>query len=415
MSALACAAVWFVLATDAAAAPSCPDQTVRTPYMTAVTVTLACTDPLHPIVRYLPFGHPEATFTVSGDQATITPGPTISGAEAVFNYWAENAIFERTLGFLRVQVGSRPIAPPPPSPPSPPNLAPVARCDSYSVKPGEQLNVRKPGVLANDTDPEGHPLYAEAAYGSNANFPQPDINWDGSLQFQVPDKLPGGGNMLSYRYFAIDEDHRSESTVTFWVGTKDQGCRPPAEPPRESEPKSINTLSRTSGAVRIRVKGRWRSLGARHRLRRALLVDARRGSVRVRLVTKTNYTRRVTSGRFGGGLFKLGKDTKAQDGKIYSTFGTIELAGALGCPGPGRRVDVTVNGSGFLIDAIRLRAYGLSRLRGPVVSRFSVADRCNATSVVQLRRGRVGVNDHNKRGGARILTGRQTHVARSRG
>ena len=403
------AAVWLTTAGQAYAAPVCPEQTVRTPYMTAVTATLACSDPVHAITRYLPFQYPGTSFTIAGDQATFTPGPLTSNTEVVLNYYAENAISERTLGFLKVQVGPPPIAPPPV------NQPPVARCDSYSVRLGEDVKVPKPGVLANDSDPEGHPLSAEAAYaGSNANFPQPDIQADGSLRFQVPEKLPGGRDMLSYRYFAVDEDHRSESTVTFWVGTKDQGCRPPAEPPRVSESKEINTLSRASGAVRIRVKGRWRNLGTRHRLRRALLVDTRRGSVRVRRLTRTNYMRRVVSGRFGGGLFKLGKDTKAPNGKIYSTFGTIALAGDLGCPGSGRGVDVT-SGSGFVIDAIRLRAYGLDRLSGPVVSRFSVADRCNATSVVELRRGRIGVNDHNKRGGTKVLTGRQTYVARSRG
>ena len=405
ISAVACAAVWSVPAADAGAAPTCPEQILRTPYMTPVTTTLACTDPAQPVTRYLAFGSPSGTFTISGDQATITPGPTSSNTEVVFNYWAENAIFERTLGFLRVQVGGAPMPPPPP------NRPPVARCDSYSVKPGEVLDVRRPGVLANDTDPDGPYLQAQSAYGSDPDFPAPLIEYNGRLRFGAPDR-PG---MFSYRYFAADGEHQTESTVTIWVGTKDKGCRPAFDPPPTGRRQTISTLLKARGAVRIRAAGRWRSLGAPQRLRRALLVDARRGSVRVRIVTKDNYTRSVLSGRFGGGLFKLGKDTKAPNGKVYSTFNTVELAGGLGCGGgggPGRQLDVVTAGPGFFFDALRIRAYALAIRKRLVVSRFSVSDRCNETSVVQLSAGRVWVADHNKRG--TILTGRGTYVARPR-
>ena len=62
---LTAAAAGCVFSAEADAAPSCPEQTLRTPYMTPVTTTLACTDPLHPIVRYLPFQYPSATFTIA--------------------------------------------------------------------------------------------------------------------------------------------------------------------------------------------------------------------------------------------------------------------------------------------------------------------------------------------------------------
>jgi hypothetical protein len=402
------AAVWLVPAGEAAAAPVCPEQTLRTPYMTAVTTTLACTDSMHPIVRYLPFQYPYATVTVSGNQATITPGPSISNTEVVVNYRAENAVFESTIGFLRVQVGSAPMVAPP-LPPST-NRPPVARCDSYSVKPGENVSLPRPGVLANDSDPDGDSLRVESAYGSDDKFPRPDIAYNGRLRFQPPNSR----RMLSYRYIATDGPLDSESTVTFWVGMEDKGCRPPSEPEPLSEPKRISTLVRTGGSVRIRVGNRWRRLGARYRLRRALTVDARRGSVRVRLVSKSNWERTVMSGSFAGGRFKLGRDLKAPNGRIFSYFNTVGLAGGLGCPGPGRRLDVAVRGSGFIIDALRLRTYGLAVRNRLVLSRFRVADRCNATSVVELRRGRVRVQDHNK-GEQTILNGRRTYVAHGRG
>ena len=403
--AAAAAALWLMTPGQAYAAPVCPEQTVRTPYMTPVSATLACTDPLHPIIRYEAFQYPG--FTISGDQAMFTPGPLISNIEVPLTYYAVNAIFERSFGFLNVQVGGPPTGAPPN------NRPPVAHCDSYSVRLGEDVKVPIPGVLANDSDPDGDALHALWAYAdADAGFPEPTVGYNGSLRFRVPERLPGGRDMLSYRYIATDGHYRTESTVTFWVGTKDQGCRPPAEPPPTSETKRIETLSTTSGAVRIRTKGRWRRLGARHSLKRALLVDARRGGVRVRLVLKNNYLLRVSSARFGGGMFKLGEDVKYPNGTIFSTFTRIRLAGARRCPGPGRGVNVAVTGPEFFINALALQANGLMRRKRRIVSRFRVADRCNATSVVALRRGRVLVRDVR---GSKTLTGRQTYVARPLG
>ncbi len=370
--------------------------------MTPVTTTLACTDPVHPIVRYLPFGNPSGTFTVAGDQATITPGATSSNTEVVFNYWAENAIFERTLGFLRVQVGGAPIPPPPV------NLPPMARCDSYSVKPGEILDVRRPGVLANDTDPEGFLLRAQDVYGSAPKFPMPGIEYTGRLRFQPP----GRGRMFSYRYVVTDGEHQTESTVTIWVGTKDKGCRPAFDPPPRSNGRDTYTLMKTSGTVRIRVGGRWRHLGGRYKLTRAVLVDARQGGVRVRHVVADDYTRRVTWGRFSGGVFKLGKTQKLPNGQRQLILGTIALAGGSGCSGgagPGRQLRVTA--TGFIFEALRMRVIPLAIRNRLVPARFTLSDRCNGSSVVRSRAGRIHVTDRGTRG-TYVFRGTKTYVAR---
>jgi hypothetical protein len=399
------AAAGCVFSAEADAAPSCPEQTLRTPYMTPVTTTLACTDSLHPIVRYLPLGYPSATFTVVGDQATINPGPLIGNTEHVFSYYADNAIFERTMGFLKVQIG------PAPTPPPPPNHAPLARCDSYSVKPGETLDIRRPGVLSNDSDPDGDLLRVEFPY-THVDFPTPGVSWNGAVRWIVPSR-PG---LYSYRYLAADSQGlQSETTLTIWVGTEDKGCRPASDPPPFGERRFTNTLLRASGAVRIRTGGRWRSLGARHRLTRPLLVDARRGSVRVRRIDEDNYEREVISGRFAGGVFKLGTSVRLPNGKLIPTgFGGIKLAGALGCrggSGRGRRLEVAATPT-FTIEALRLRAANLSIRNRRTLSRFTVSDRCNGTSVVESRAGRVHVRDNTR--GASILTGRRTYVAKPR-
>ena len=220
----------------------------------------------------------------------------------VFSYWAENAAFERVIGFLKVQVG--PAPPPPPPPPPPPqqstNRAPEAHCDSYRVKPGKAIDLPRPGVLANDSDPDGDRLRVEGAYSSNDNFPWPLIKSNGALAFEAPTKP----RMLSYRYFATDGLLRSESTVTLWIGMKDRGCRPAFDPPPTSKLKLRWTLLKSGGDVRIRVGGRWRRLGGGYRLKRALMVNARRGSVTVRLVRTSNYEHEVESARLAGGLFQ---------------------------------------------------------------------------------------------------------------
>jgi hypothetical protein len=48
-----------------------------------------------------------------------------------------------------------------------------------------------------------------------------------------------------------------------------------------------------------------------------------------------------------------------------------------------------------------------------VLSRFTVSDRCNETSVVTARRGRVYVRDHNK-GASEVLPAGRTYVAKPR-
>jgi hypothetical protein len=121
----------------------------------------------------------------------------------------------------------------------------------------------------------------------------------------------------------------------------------------------------------------------------------------------------VESARFAGGLFKLGTNRKLPNGKVLSTFNTVQLAGGLSCPRPGRRLMVAARPGIFVINALRLRAQAVAIRNRRVLSRFSVADRCNNTSVVESKQGRVYINDHNTRK-RKLLTGRGTYVARPR-
>lgn len=401
MLALTCAAQLGVPA-GAAAAVTCPDIEAATPYETPVTITLSCesTEP----VTYGLLGSPPTT--LPGNTVTYTPPPGLSGRILAYTYTGYNNTGS-DLGNIWVTVGAKPAPPPPP-----PNRPPAARCDSYSVAPGKPLSVRTPGVLRNDTDPDGDRLRVIDQYGSDDNFPRPTVNYNGSFRWTAPTKP----RMFSYRYIATDGMLETESTLTIWVGQNDKGCRAAFDPPPFRGSRHTPTLLKTSGSVRIRTSGRWRALAGRRRLTRPILVDARRGSVRVRIVNADNYSRTVTTGRLGGGVFKLGRRTRLPNGKLTTpAFTRVDLAGALGCrsgSGPGRRLEVAATPV-FTINALRVRVNNLAMRNRQVLSRFTVSDRCNATSVVSTRAGRVMVNDHNTRG-TYILKGRRTYVARAR-
>ncbi len=101
------------------------------------------------------------------------------------------------------------------------NEAPVAADDSYSVNEGEILSVSAPGVLANDTDPDGDPLtavlYSAPAGGSLS------LNADGSFTY-----TPNAGTTSdSFQYTASDGTAVSApATVSITVNST-SGNQPP--------------------------------------------------------------------------------------------------------------------------------------------------------------------------------------------
>ncbi|MDI6712342.1 MAG: cell wall-binding repeat-containing protein [Anaerosomatales bacterium] len=78
----------------------------------------------------------------------------------------------------------------------PTNRAPVANTDTYSTTAGQTLTVAAPGVLANDTDPDGDPLTAQlvttAAHGTLS------LNPNGSFSY-TPAAGYTGTDSFSYR------------------------------------------------------------------------------------------------------------------------------------------------------------------------------------------------------------------------
>jgi uncharacterized delta-60 repeat protein len=77
-----------------------------------------------------------------------------------------------------------------------PNLPPVTAGDSYSVNEDDSLSVAAPGVLGNDSDPEGQPLTAQLASGPAHGTLT--FNVDGSFTY-TPAANYNGADQFTYR------------------------------------------------------------------------------------------------------------------------------------------------------------------------------------------------------------------------
>lgn len=80
-------------------------------------------------------------------------------------------------------------------------VKPVGSDDFYSIAQGGTLTVAAPGILANDTDPEGDALHVGNSFGYNgADFVQ--VNMDGSFQFTPNANFYG---TASFAYYPADD------------------------------------------------------------------------------------------------------------------------------------------------------------------------------------------------------------------
>lgn len=94
----------------------------------------------------------------------------------------------------------------------PANQPPVAGPDAYSTPSGQTLFVIAPGVLANDSDPEGSALSAELADGPGQGLVS--LSNDGSFIY-----FPGGlsGTVDTFTYDASDGSLKTRQTVTITI------------------------------------------------------------------------------------------------------------------------------------------------------------------------------------------------------
>jgi len=132
---------------------------------------------------------------------TYTPDADFSGAES-FTYRANDGTTNSEIATVTITVNAI-------------NDSPVAMDDSYTTNVDQELTVPAPGVLGNDTDPDGDPLMA--AVLSDPTNGTLMLNPDGSLTYD-PD--PGFSGTDTFQYQAGDGTAASTTvTVTITVNT----------------------------------------------------------------------------------------------------------------------------------------------------------------------------------------------------
>lgn len=110
----------------------------------------------------------------------------------------------------------RPPTAQPPKAQAPSNQPPVAVGNKYSVSPGRTLRVRPPGVLADDSDPDG-PAPAKAVL-KGIDFPRNRLVWndDGSFNYQ-PSVDASIGSVRTIMYAAVDGEGAESGPVAIKV------------------------------------------------------------------------------------------------------------------------------------------------------------------------------------------------------
>jgi VCBS repeat-containing protein len=141
------------------------------------------------------------SFTLNADGSfDYTPTADFNGDDT-FTYHANDGTADSNIATVTITVNAQ-------------NDAPVASDDGYATNEGVPLNVAPPGVLGNDTDPDGDGLTAVLDTGP-ANALSFTLNVDGSFDY-----VPNGGFSGSdnFTYHANDGTTDSNiATVTITV------------------------------------------------------------------------------------------------------------------------------------------------------------------------------------------------------
>ncbi|MDT0688272.1 Ig-like domain-containing protein [Salegentibacter sp. F188] len=123
---------------------------------------------------------------------TYIPDPQFTG-EATFTYYVSDSEGESEEATVYINVSAG-------------NTAPVANPDEYTIEPNNVFTRNAPGVLANDSDPEGDDITAQVV--DLPAFGELTLNPNGSFTYEANDDFPG---MDSFTYFATDGNLQSNT------------------------------------------------------------------------------------------------------------------------------------------------------------------------------------------------------------
>lgn len=187
------------------------------------------------------------------------------------------------------------------------NQVPEANDDAYATNMNQALNVGAPGVLANDTDPEGNALTAELA--DNAQHGTLTLNSNGSFAYTPSDGFTGED---AFTYRAKDAGGSSNvATVTITVGGGNQA--PTANNDAYSVPEDETLGVDAPGVLLNDTDPQNDTLSAR------LVSPPQRGTLTLHASGSFTYT---PSRDFNGvDTFRY----QADDGQLLSNIATVTL------------------------------------------------------------------------------------------
>lgn len=174
------------------------DDTAATAEDTPVTITVLANDPGATSVDSVTQGA-NGSVVNNGADVTYTPNPNFTGTD-MFTYRSTDGTAISNTANVTVTVSNE-------------NDSPAASPDAYAVVAGETLDVTAPGVLANDSDPDGDPL--TAVLDTDAAGGTLNLNLDGGFVY-----TPNAGTTNdTFTYFANDGATNSAmpATVTITV------------------------------------------------------------------------------------------------------------------------------------------------------------------------------------------------------
>jgi VCBS repeat-containing protein len=194
----------------ASSPPKAYSDTYTTPKNTTLNVpapgVLANdTDPEgDPLTASLLSSSQHGTVGLSGDGSfTYTPDVDYAGTDS-FTYKANDGTNDSNTATVTITITSA-------------NTPPVANADTYTTPKNTTLNIPAPGVLANDTDPDGNPLTASLM--SATQHGTVSLSGDGSFTY-TPDADYVGTDSFTYK---ANDGAADSNTVTVTITVKETG------------------------------------------------------------------------------------------------------------------------------------------------------------------------------------------------
>jgi cold shock CspA family protein len=187
---------WWVTVPNGA--PTGADAAYTTRENTPLDAQLTAVDPDGDAVSLVIQDHPSlGTVTVDGTRVRYEPSPGISGTD-MFRYLVSDGSATSRPYTVTIEIQEV-------------NSAPAAADDRFEATTGETVRLGSPGVLANDTDPDGDPLHLRVVAAPSHG--ELTLAGDGSLTY-----LPAGGFVGADQFtYQISDPSGERSTATVFI------------------------------------------------------------------------------------------------------------------------------------------------------------------------------------------------------